>query len=89
MSPGVKSCCNPDGHCKTKAPGQSKRGPDCKQVALEHQKGIDLHFDLPFVAGETVASSLCWIETVPRWHSLATVNPSPPDLQALYSTFLI
>ncbi|HEY6989551.1 MAG TPA: hypothetical protein VH369_14250 [Bryobacteraceae bacterium] len=82
-------CCNPDGHCKTKTHDQNSRGRDCKQIAFEHQKGIDLHFDLPMVAVERVALPLCSMEVLPRRQDSLVVDPSPPDLQALHSTFLI
>jgi hypothetical protein len=81
-------CCNPDGHCKTKAPAKNSSGRDCKQIAFDHQKGIDLHFDLPSVAVERIALPLRTVELL-RWHDALPLDPSPPDLQVLHSIFLI
>lgn len=83
-------CCNPDGHCKTKGPGKSNPGRNCTQIAFEHQKGIDLHFDLPVAAAaQPLALPVRTIELLPRCDDPRVIDPSPPDLQALHSTFLI
>jgi hypothetical protein len=79
-------CCNPDGHCKTKAPLKTR---DCKQIAFDHQKGIDLHFDLPVIAVDRIAFPVRTIEPFPRWYDPVPFDPSPPDLQVLHSIFLI
>src|SRR5947209_5574323 len=49
MYAGAKSCCRPDGHCKTKAPTQKKSGHECKEIAFDHQKSVNLHIDLPIL----------------------------------------
>lgn len=82
-------CCSADGRCKTKAPIKNGSGHDCKQIAFEHQKGIDFHFDLPVVAMERIALPLRSVELLPRWQDPLVIDPSPPDLQVLHSTFLI
>ena len=83
-------CCNPDGHCKTKGPGKSNPGRNCTQIAFEHQKGIDLHFDLPVAAAtQALALPVRAIELLPRCDDPRVIAPSPPDLQLLHSTFLI
>ena len=82
-------CCNPDGHCKTKAPLKNRSGRDCKLIAFDHHKGIDLHFDLPAVAVERIALPLCSAGLLPRWRDAFPPDPSPPDLQILHSIFLI
>ncbi|HEY7304395.1 MAG TPA: hypothetical protein VH601_09790 [Bryobacteraceae bacterium] len=82
-------CCNPDGRCKRKAPVKNSSGRDCKQIAFDHQKGIDLHFDLPVVAVVRIASPTRNVEHLPRWYDTLPFDPSPPDLQVLHSIFLI
>jgi hypothetical protein len=82
-------CCNPDGHCKRKAPVKDGSGRDCKQIAFDHQKGIDLHFDLPVVTLAKIGLPLRNIEVLTRWRDVLPSDPSPPDLQVLHSIFLI
>jgi hypothetical protein len=82
-------CCNPDGHCKRKAPVKNGSGRECNQIAFDHQKGLDLHFDLPVIAVGRIALPARNIELLPRWHDPLLIDPSPPDLQLLHSTFLI
>jgi hypothetical protein len=81
-------CCNPDGHCKPKAPTKSGSGRECNQIAFDHQKGIHLHFDLT-VATESIALPVRNVEILQRWCDTLPFYPSPPDLQILHSTFLI
>jgi len=82
-------CCNPDGHCKSKAPIKNGLGRECNQIAFDHQKGIDLHFDLP-VANESIAAlPASDVELFQRWSDALPFDPSPPDLQVLHSIFLI
>jgi len=82
-------CCNPEGHCKRKAPAKNSPAPDCKQIAFDHQKGIDLHFDLPVIAVERIAAPVRDVERFPRGLDALPLDPSPPDLQVLHSIFLI
>jgi hypothetical protein len=89
MLAGAKSCCAPDGHCKTKAPTQNNSGRECNQIAFDHQKSVDLHIDLPVVAIVPVDLPLPAVETIPAWRGTSPVEPSPPDLQILHSTFKI
>jgi hypothetical protein len=89
MWPGAKSCCAPDGHCKTKAPAQQTSSRECKQIAFGHQKSVDLHIDLPVVASGTFDVPTRRVEPLATWHGTRPVEPSPPDLQVLHSTFLI
>src|SRR5215471_16928113 len=67
-------CCTPDGRCKTKAPVKNGSGRDCNQIAFDHQKGMDLHFDLPVAAVERIALPVRNIEVLPRWR-----HPLPAD----------
>lgn len=83
------SCCNPDGHCKKKTPGQNSSGSDCNQIAFDHHKSIDLHFDLSAVAIETIALPSAELYSSPVRHDSVPLDASPPDLQVLYSTLLI
>ena len=96
MWPGAKDCCSGKGHCKSKPLKQNSAtetkqnsGPECKQIAFGSQKSFALHVD--FSAGTDMRVSVA----VPRVVMLAPlcdvspIEPSPPDLQALHSTFLI
>jgi hypothetical protein len=89
MFGGAKSCCAPDGHCKTKSPTQKDSERECKQIAFDHQKSVDLHIDLPMVAVVTVDLPLPSVQSLAAWLDSSAVDPSPPDLQILHSTFLI
>lgn len=84
-----RGCCNPDGHCKRKAPPKNGSTTNCKQIAFDHQKGIDLHLDLSAVAVERVELSLPTSALLPCSRDALLADPSPPDLQVLHSTFLI
>jgi hypothetical protein len=83
-----KGCCNPDGHCKSKVPHNTSR-VDCKQIAFDHQKGIDLNFDLPPAAVQRITAPVRNAAFLTPSHDTLHIDPSPPDLQALHSTFLI
>jgi hypothetical protein len=91
MWPGAKSCCGSNGSCKTKTPAARQNYTrEYKQIAVDHQKSVDFHIDLPVFA--IVASDLPprIAEPLTGWSGLHPVAPSPPpDLQALHSTFLI
>jgi hypothetical protein len=93
MWAGAKGCCGSDGHCKTKAPTntptQKSSGRECKQIAFDHQKSVDLHIDLPVVAIGGLPSPLRLVAVLCVRRDTAPVEPSPPDLQILHSTFLI
>ncbi|MDQ1473166.1 MAG: hypothetical protein QOJ99_4646 [Bryobacterales bacterium] len=93
MLQGAKDCCNPDGHCKTKAPANQGPGRECKQLAFDHHKALHLvDVDLSVVAIlriEPPLSPLYAGRAFPRRHEVAPADPSPPDLQVLHSTFLI
>ena len=90
MWPGAKSCCSPNGHCKTKqSPTKQKPGRECTQIAFDHHKTIDHHIDLPLVAAVEMVVPLPVAESVEHWQGFGRVEPSPPDLQVLHSTFLI
>jgi hypothetical protein len=91
MWPGTKTCCSPHGRCKTKAPSQPQNsGRECKQMAFDHQKSPDTHMDLPVVAVLPSAAP-AW-RVAERMAASPAIEPtaaSPPDLQALHSTFRI
>jgi hypothetical protein len=89
MWPGAKSCCAPDGHCKTKTPTQQNSGRECKQIAFDHQKSVHLHIDLPVVAMVAFDLALSAVEPLAARHGTNPAEPSPPDLQVLHSIFLI
>jgi hypothetical protein len=89
MWPGAKSCCAPDGHCKTKKTPVKQDSRECKQIAFDHQKSIDHHIDLPVIVAVTVDLPIRTVEAFTLWHGASPIEPSPPDLQVLHSTFLI
>jgi len=90
MFGGEKSCCSPDGRCKTKKPPTKQNpGRECTQIAFDHYKTIDHHIDLPLIPAVEMTVPLPFVESVERWHGFSLVEPSPPDLRVLHSTFLI
>jgi hypothetical protein len=89
MRGGPHGCCNPDGRCKTKTPGKKGSGAVCNQIAFDHQKTIDLHFDLPGMAVRSIEIPLPRIYYVSGRGEEWRIDPSPPDLQILHSVFLI
>jgi hypothetical protein len=85
MLAGANSCCAPDGHCRT----NNAVSRECKQIAFDSQKPADLYVDLP-----VAAATLLDLPFRPTLHwdmrgQSDPVEPSPPDLQVLHSTFLI
>jgi hypothetical protein len=83
-------CCTPDGHCKRNAPAQKgSSGRECKQIAFNKQKGIEIHFDLPAVFVDRLAFSLPGFQTLLQWSDTVPPDSSPPDLQVLNSIFLV
>ena len=89
MWPGAKGCCSPNGHCKTKTPTPQNSGRECKQIAFDHQKSVDLHIELPIIAVVKIDLPIRTVEAWERWHGANLIEPPPPDLQILNSTFLI
>ena len=89
MWPGAKSCCAPNGHCKTKTSTKQTPGPECKQIAFDHHKYLGLHIDLS-VSGEAYADApIRAFEAFALTPDINPAGPSPPDLNVLHSTFLI
>ena len=86
----TKKCCAEDGHCKRRSePAKSDLSKECKQLAVEHSNFLDHSFAPPpsgqtaFAIAEPMAEQpgFMWV--------FDSVEPSPPDLQTLHSTFLI
>ena len=91
MWPGAKSCCSPDGHCRRNAP-PSPQHPQrlCKQIAFDHQKTLDHPIEPPMIAVVKIDVPLRVIANSERLAPFVVpIEPSPPNLQALNSTFLI
>ena len=88
MFNGSHHCCDPDGRCK-KEPGRDSSGRECKQIAFDHQKALDLHFDLSVVAVIKIEVPVAAGETSQYSHPTAPIDTSPPDLQIVNSLFLI
>jgi hypothetical protein len=86
---GAKSCCSPDGHCKTKTPAPQNSKRECQQIAFDHQKSVDFQIDLPIAAAVQIDLPASAVEAPERWHGTNPIEPSPPDLHVLHSTFLI
>lgn len=89
MFGGAKGCCNPNGRCKSKTPMPKSSKGECKQIAFDHQKSVDLHVDLPIVVVVKVDLPIRTVDTLERWYNTKPIEPSPPDLQVLHSIFLI
>jgi hypothetical protein len=89
MFGGTKGCCAPNGRCKSKTPMPKSSNGECKQIAFDDQKSVDLHIDLPIVAVVKMDLPVRTIDTLERWHDTKPIEPSPPDLQILHSAFLI
>ena len=83
-----KACCHPGGHCKTKTPAKTNSGRDCQQIAFDHHKNIDLHFDLAVLTAPVIQIPLSR-GTASLLYKVPLTDPSPPDLQVLHSIFLI
>jgi len=89
MWPDAKSCCAPDGHCKrTSAPQKQSAGRECKLIAFDKQKQVEIHIDLPPAAAAPIHAPRP-VEPYAPWRGPIPNNPSPPNFQALHSTFLI
>ena len=88
MFNGSHNCCDPDGHCK-KEPGKDSSGRECKQMAFDHQKWFDPHFDPPIVAVVKIELPIAASETFQYSHPTVLIDSSPPDLQIVNSVFLI
>ncbi len=89
MWPGAASCCSPSGHCKTKTLPPPSSTRECQQIALDHHESLDFHTELPVVAVVKIEFPVHAIGALQRWHSVNLIEPSPPDLQILNSTFII
>ncbi|MFL6452211.1 MAG: hypothetical protein ACJ746_31780 [Bryobacteraceae bacterium] len=89
MWPSVKTCCGANGKCKTKKSQPSQSSRECNQIAFHDQKSVDVHADLPVVATHSSDFLPRIAEPFTRCSRLHVIDPSPPDLQALHSTFLI
>jgi len=89
MWPGAKTCCAPDGHCKTKAPAKQASGPECKQIAFDHHEGVDLHVDFAVVAMVPAEAVLTAAQVGLSQQATNDTEPPGPDLQILHSAFLI
>ena len=89
MWPNVKSCCGANGRCKTKKSQDSQTTRECKQIAFEHQKSVDLQVDLPIIGAPPPDLLPRIAEPFTRSSRLQVIEPSPPDLQVLHATFLI
>lgn|SRR5581483_7592724 len=90
MFGGAKDCCAPDGHCKSKVPGQKTPGRACHQIAFDHHRHADLSVCLPApVVGHILPVQFTPERAAIQLDASRRVEPSPPDLQILHSTFRI
>jgi hypothetical protein len=89
MFAGAKSCCSPNGHCKTKNPTPQNSNRQCKQIAFDHHKSVDLHIDLTAMAVARFELPAHPIATLESWPGYNLIEPSPPDLEILHSAFRI
>jgi hypothetical protein len=94
MWPQAKTCCTADGHCKTKAPVKQSSTTECKQIAFDQNQSFDLHCTLPVVSGSFKSMvppvfSVPFSERPDQACAQARATGSPPDLQILYSSFIV
>lgn len=89
MFGGAKSCCAPDGHCTPKAPTSKGSERECNQIAFDHHRQVDSHIELPIVAAIQIELPVRAAERPELRADANSIEPSPPDLQILHSTFLI
>lgn len=88
MFGGAKNCCSPNGHCKTKPSPSQNSDRECKQIALDHHKSVDFHIDLTTITVAKIELPVVTIQSLEHWRGIL-IEPSPPDLQILHSTFRI
>ena len=88
MLRGAKSCCSPTGHCKPQPSPSQNSDRECKQIAVDVHKAVDFHFDLPAITVAQIELPVLGSETPEHWRT-APIDPTPPDLQVLHSTFRI
>jgi|SRR5689334_3821476 hypothetical protein len=96
MLPGAKDCCSGKGHCKSKPVKQNSAtetkqnsGPECKQIAFGSQKSFALHVDFSATTDMRVGVPVPTAGILAPRADVSLIEPSPPDLQVLHSTFLI
>src|SRR3954463_304509 len=86
----AKGCCSPNGHCKTKSVPQKETNRQCKQIPFEHQRSLQVTAHLSVIAVIPSQPPILSAVMPSDWHTAnVVVEPSPPDKQALHSTFLI
>jgi hypothetical protein len=90
MFAGSQSCCAGDGHCKKTTPAKRTSSQDCKQLAFEHHNGIDHQIHSPaMISTWRAVTTISTAEILRYTAELNAIDTSPPDRQALNSTFLI
>ena len=88
MFPGAqKTCCTKSGQCER--PTKSAPAKECQRISLELQNATHLLLDLPpAMTSSDLLAPVAAPLALPRSEAPA-VEPSPPDLNVLHSTFLI
>jgi hypothetical protein len=88
MFPGISSkCCNKSGQCER--PGKSQPKTECNRMPLALQGGSHVDVAPPPVAGAMTAAASQPVVPLRLAVSEIVPEPSPPDLQVLYATFLL
>ena len=88
MFPGVKkSCCTKSGQCER--PTKSAPAKECQRISLELQDATHLLLDLPPAVTSSDLLAPVAAPLALRRSATPAVEPSPPDLNVLHSTFLI
>lgn len=84
-----KNCCVKTGQCER--PAKSAPLKECKRIPLELQNAAHAHLEFPPVAAAGSIFVLSAVTPAPSQLSFEKValEPSPPDLIVLHSTFLI
>ena len=87
---GAKKCCSPDGHCKRPSePTKSDLSKECKQLDVVHSNSLEPVFAPPPTWQCALVITQPMAEQIGFAWVFDSVEPSPPDLQSLHSTFLI
>ena|SRR5205814_4680084 len=90
MFPGIKKDCCKAGKCERSKPRQTTPSKQCNRMPLEPTGSAQLLCsELPTRIIDTIELSQVPAGYGPASSTVAPVEHSPPDLQALHATFLI
>lgn len=88
-SKGVLSAFHSKAPVKTAPPAKPQAQRDCKQLAFERHSAIDHQLTLVALNENSNVIPISPARSLSTEFELQSLDPSPPDPQALFSTFLI